>query len=94
MQDLELNSVGRHDSRLLFIKDEEFDEFQKGKQNYLNRLANDMTYNGVSGWFDMPIYDTTNKVNFEAKNEAKKVPKMSRIEQKNVFLDHSLTRNP
>ncbi len=94
MDDLELNSVGRHDSRILFVKYEDLEEFEKGKQNYLNRLANDMTYNGVNGWFDMPIYDTTNKVNFEGKNEGKKVPKMSLFEQKNVFLDQIVTRNP
>ena len=94
MDDLELNSVGRHDSRLLLIPYEELDEFQKGKQNYLNRLVNDMTYNGVSGWFDMPIYDTTNKGDFEGINEGVKVPKMSRIEKKTVFLDENETRTP
>ena len=79
MKDLELNSVSRHDSRLLFIKYEEFGEFQKGKENYLNRLANDITYNGVNGWFNMPIYNIKNKV------------EMLPNEKKTRFLDEMVT---
>ena len=65
MQELELVSVGRHDSRILFVKHEELEEFQMGKQNYLNRLVNDITYNGVKNWFDMPISDVENEGVFE-----------------------------
>ncbi len=86
MQDLELNSVGRHDSRILFLKYEEFEEFQKGKQNYLNRLANDINYNGVNGWFNMPIYSTLNEGDFEAK--------MLPNEKKKRFLDEMVTSTP
>ena len=94
MDDLELNSVSRHDSRILFVKYEELEEFQKGKQNYLNRLANDMSYNGVSGWFDMPIYNTTNKGDFEGVNEGVKVPKMLPNEKKTRLFDRLVTSTP
>ena len=86
MLDLELNSVGRHDSRILFVKYEEFEEFEKGKQNYLNRLVNDIAYNGVKGWFNMPIYSTINKGDFDTK--------MSPNEKKIRFLDEMVTLTP
>lgn len=88
MEELELNSVGRHDSRLLFVKYDELEEFQKGKQNQLNNLVNNITYNGVKSWFNMPIFNDENYEffkQFRSQNEEKKA-KMDGIGTKTPYV--------